>query len=189
MNPPRLSIAFLFLLSWLGVFAQTQFAGFRDLLGAPFSILPALIAYSALTHGLWTTTALAVVTGLWVDSLSASKLGVSVAPHFLVALLLHLRSHLILRDQRYAQFWIGFGSGAVIHVLVLLLLSAGQREPLSGWATFWQIPLMSLMNGVACPAAFILFDALGLAFDYRPVTQSSFRSDRQTVRGRHDRIH
>lgn len=189
MNQQRLNIAFLFLTAWLGVFCQTQFAGIRATLGAPVAIVPALIAYSALTHGILATTSLAVVSGLWIDSLSSSRLGVSVGPHFLVGFLLHSRRHLILRDLRYAQFWIGFGSGAAVNVLILLLLSAGQRQPLAGWATLWQIPWTAFLNGLACPGAFVVFDWLEGVFGYRPVTQSSFRADRETVRGRHDRIH
>lgn len=189
MNQPGLNIAFLFLASWLLVFGQTQFAGIRAWLGAPVAIIPALVAYSAMTHGIVATTTLAVVSGLWIDSLSSSRLGVSVAPLFLVGFLLHSRRHLILRDLRYAQFWIGFGSGACSNLLVLLLLSAGQRQPLVGWPTLWQIPFLAFLNGLACPAAFIAFDWLEDVFGYRPVTQSSFRSDRETVRGRHDRIH
>jgi hypothetical protein len=189
MNLHRLSIAFLFLVTWLAVFAQTQFFGIRQWLGVPLALVPALVSYAALTHGIVITSAISILAGLWIDSLSASNLGVSVAPHFLLGFALQLRRHLILRDQRYAQFWIGFGAGISVNLLVLLLLSAGSREPLSGWFTLWQIPMLGLLNGVACPAAFLLFDALERTFDYRPVFQSSFRNDRETVRGRHDRIH
>lgn len=182
----RLSLFFLFLVTWLAVFAQVQFVVLRDWLGVPPSIIPAIVAYAALTHGITVSTLLPVIAGLWIDSLSASRLGVSIAPLFTLGFLLQLRRHLILRDQRYAQFWIGFGAGFGVNLFVLLLLSAGRREPVSGWITLWQLPLLGLINGLACPGLFLLFDALHDTFDYRPVTQSSFRADRETKRGRHD---
>jgi cell shape-determining protein MreD len=189
MNLSRVTLAFVFLVTWLAVFAQTQFVGLRHWLGIPLAVVPALVSYTALTHGIAVTTALSVLAGLWIDSLSASRLGVSVGPLFLLGFLLHLRRHLILRDQRYAQFWIGFGAGVSVNLLVLMLLSAGQREPISGWFSLWQIPMLGILNGAACPGAFVLFDALERTFGYRPATQSGFRSDREIVRGRHDRIH
>ena len=174
----------LFFVAWLAVFAQTQFAPVTSLLGAPLGFLPALIVYAALTSRLAVLTGLAVFAGLALDALSAHRLGAGLPPLFAVGFLIHARQHLILRDQLYAQFWLGAGAGLAVPLLTLLLLSSGHRSPISGWATLWQLLVSALLNGAMCPACFRLFDRLRDAFEYRPVTESSFRPDRELKRGR-----
>ena len=49
----RFTLILLFLVTWLSVFAQTQFSGLRLWLNVPMALSPALICYAALTHG-WT---------------------------------------------------------------------------------------------------------------------------------------
>jgi cell shape-determining protein MreD len=121
---------------------------------------------------------------LALDSLSANRLGVSVLPLFAAGFLIHTRRQVILRDQAYAQFWLGFGTAVLVPLATLIVLSLGQRDPLHGWSTVWQLALNGVFNGVLCPACFALFDALRRTFDYQPVAESSFRPDRQIKRGR-----
>ena len=47
----RFTLILLFLVTWLSVFAQTQFSGLRQWLTVPMALSPALICYAALTHG------------------------------------------------------------------------------------------------------------------------------------------
>ncbi len=180
----RFTLIFLFLVTWMSVFAQTQFSTLRQLLSVPLALSPALVCYAALTHGFGVTISLAVLSGLWIDSLSASPLGVSIMPLFLLGFTLQLQRHLILRDQGFAQFWIGLGAGTGVPLLTLGVLSLTRSQPVTGGFTFIQLLLMGLLNGVVCPALFWMFDFLHRIFDYRPLTTSSFRTDRETVRGR-----
>lgn len=175
----------LFVVTWLAVFAATQFAPLAGWLGVPLALVPGVIVYAALTHHLLLTTALCIFAGLGVDALSANRLGVSVAPLFLAGFLIHTRRHLILRAQAYAQFWLGLATAVFVPLATLTIMSFGQREPLRGWSTVWQLALTGGLNGVLCPAWFLLFDALRRTFDYQPVAESSFRPDRQIKRGRH----
>ena len=55
---------------------------------------------------------------------------------------------------------------------------------MTGGFTVIHLLLLGLINGVACPFLFRMFDFLHRVFDYRPLTTSSFRPDRETVRGR-----
>lgn len=174
----------LFVVTWLAVFASTQFAPLAGWLGTPLSFVPAVIVYAALTNHLLLTTTLAVAAGLGLDSLSANRLGVSVLPMFLAGFLIHTRRHVILRDQTYAQFWLGLGTAVLVPLATWVIMSAGQREPIHGWLTVWQLAVSGLLNGALCPACFVLFDALRRTFDYQPVAESSFRPDRQIKRGR-----
>jgi cell shape-determining protein MreD len=174
----------LFFFAWLAVFAQTQFRPVTNLFGTPLAVLPALLVYAALTNRLPTVAALAMLGGLGLDSLSANPLGVSILPLFVVGFGLHLRQHLILRDQRYAQFWLGFAAGILVPLLTLLLLRLDSRPPIVGPLLLWQLLVTGLLNGVVCPGVFRLFDALHGAFDYKPVIEGSFRPDREIKRGR-----
>jgi rod shape-determining protein MreD len=174
----------LFFFAWLAVFAQTQFRPVTNLLGAPVALLPALLVYAALTNSLVTVAVLAVTAGVALDTLSANPIGVSVLPLFAVGFGLHLRQQLILRDQTYAQFWLGLGAGVAIPLLTLLLLWTGSDQPIQGSFLLWQLLVTGLLNGALCPAVFRLFDALHRTFDYQPVITDSFRPDRQIKRGR-----
>ncbi|HTH47829.1 MAG TPA: hypothetical protein VMB21_09985 [Candidatus Limnocylindria bacterium] len=174
----------LFFVAWLAVFAQTQFAPVARALGTVPGLVPALLVYAALTSHLAVVTGLAVFAALALDSLSASRLGVSLPSMFAVVFLIHARQQLILRDQLYAQFWLGLGAGLFVPLATLAVLSLGQVLPISGGATLWHLLLSALANGLMCPAFFRLFDALRHTFDYQPIAESSFRPDRQIKRGR-----
>lgn len=174
----------LFFVGWLAVFAQTQFAPVAGLLGTPPGFIPALIVYAALTSHLAVVTGLTIFAALTLDSLSANRLGASLVPMFAAGFLIHTRQHLILRDQLFAQFWLGLGTGFCLPLATLALLSLGQAPPITGAATFGHLLLSAVGNGLMCPACFRLFDALRRTFEYRPVAESSFRPDRQIKRGR-----
>ena len=181
----RLPVVILFVVAWLAVFAQTQFAALHDWLGVPLSALPALLVYAALTHELILVMGFAVTGAIWVDALSASRFGVSLLPMGLFAYLVQTRSHLILREQRFAQFWLGFGGGVAVPVATVGLLQLGQRQPAVTTGSLWQLLVLGLFNGFLTPLAFRLFDHLNGTFNYQVVSTQSFRTDRQIVRGRH----
>ncbi len=174
----------LFFAAWLAVFAQTQFAPVAGLLGAPLCIVPALVVYAALTSNIAVMTGLVLFAGMAIDSLSANRVGVSLPPLFVVGFLVHARQHLILRDQVYAQVWLGIGAGWAVPLGTQTLLSMVRPEPISGWPTLWHLVFGAALNGAMCPLCFVLFGRLRDAFDYRPVVESSFRPDRQIKRGR-----
>lgn len=174
----------LFVVTWLAIFAQTQFAMVTNFLGAPLSFVPAIVVYAALTSRLAMVTGLIVFAALGMDSLASGRFGVSLPPFFAIGFLIHVRQHLILREQRYAQFWLGFGAGLAVPVTTLMLLSFAQVSPIHGWATLWHLLVSAVGNGLLCPAFFRLFDGLRHTFEYQPVHESSFRADRQIKRGR-----
>lgn len=179
-----LSPLLLFLVTWLTVFAGTQFAPVAGWLGLPLNLVPALLVYAALTNHLAVVVTLSGFAALGLDALSANRLGVSLLPMFTAAFVVHVRRHVILREQTYAQFWLGLGTSAFVSLATLAMLSLAERQPISGWFLLWQLPATALVNGLLCPACFRLFDALRRTFEYQPVTESSFRPDRQIKRGR-----
>lgn len=167
--------------AFVAVFAQSAFSG---LFGAQIDLLPALMVYATLTSGLPTVAALALCGGLWFDSLSANPLGISVLPLAGIGCVLSLRRDLLLRDQMFAQFVLGLLASFAAPTTTLLFMLTVGINPLIGWGTFWQLTVMTLVGGAATPLFFRLFGALTNVFQYREVTSTSFRPDREIRRGR-----
>jgi len=170
--------------AFVAVFLEASCDGFHRLLGAQIDLLPALMVYASLTCEIAGVALLAVLGGLWLDTLSYNPLGVSVLPLFAVGFLVYPRRGLILRDQLYARFVLGLTASAIVPLLTLLIMLSMRRTPLLGWATIWQLLVMSVGGGLLTPACFWLFDSINRALSYRPAVQSSFRPDRDIKRGR-----
>jgi len=170
--------------AFLAVFWEAAFNGVRHLLGAQIDLLPPLMVYASLSADLVVVALLAALGGLWFDSLSANPLGVSVPPLFLVGLVIHSNRELILREQTFAQFVLGFGASAAAPLLTELLLLTTRHVPLFGWGTLWQWIVLSVGGAIATPVCFELFGWLQRALVHNRASQSSFRPDREIRRGR-----
>jgi hypothetical protein len=170
--------------AFLAVFWEAAFPGTARWFKTQVDLLPALMVYASLCAGWPAVALLAVGGGLFFDSLSANPLGVTILPLFAVGTAIRAWRELLLRDQPYAQCVLGFVASAVAPLLaVLLLLTVGQ-SPLLGWGSLWQWWVMSVGGAVAAPLFFFLFGWCERVFGYRPVTQTSFRPDREIRRGR-----
>jgi len=170
--------------AFLVVFSEAFFSGTRHWLGAQVDLLPALMIYAALRCNISVVSLLAVLGGLWFDSLSEGPLGLSILPLFAVGFPIYLQRDLILRELPFAQLILGgIASGVVPLIKVLFLLTAG-REPLLGWGSLWQWVVMVVGGAVATPVFFALFDWCDHALGYQPRTETSFRPDREILRRR-----
>jgi rod shape-determining protein MreD len=175
---------FILLTAFLAVFWEAAFHGLSHLLRAQIDFLPPLMVYASLSASLSAVTLLAVLGGLWFDSLSANPLGVTVLPLFVVGLGIHLYRELILRDQFFAQIALGFAASAMAPILTLVLLLTTGHRPLLGWGTLWQLVVMSVGGAIATPLCFEAFKLINRAFGPRQPSESSFRPDREIRRGR-----
>ena len=170
--------------AFLAVFGQSVLFGPRHWFGAQIDLLPALMIYAALDTNIAVVSLLAVLGGLWFDSLSADPLGISILPLFVAGFPICLQRDLILRELPFAQLVLGGVASAVVPALkVLLLLTAGQH-PLLGWGSLWQWMVMTAGGAVATPILFSLFRWCEHALGYQPLTEISFRPDREIQRGR-----
>jgi cell shape-determining protein MreD len=174
----------ILIVAYLLVWLQATFNELRGLLGAQIDLLPSLIVYVALSSGIVSLTIVSVCAGLWLDSLSANPLGVSLLPLFLIGLLIQRNRDFILRDQTYAQMVIGFAASAAAPFLIVVLLLNLDERPLLGWFSLWQWLLMSIAGALMTPVWFRVFDLAGKALNYRPLGETSFRPDREIKRGR-----
>ena len=174
----------LFVTAFIAVFLQALFSGVRGWVGAQIDPMPALMVFAALQTRLRTVILLAVCGGLWLDSLSANPLGVSVLPLFGVGFVIYLQRELILRDLTFAQFALGLSASLAVPILKLLLLFSMGLSPLVGWGTVWQLLVMSAAGGVLAPLFFRYFQMLRQAFFHPPVKELGFRPDREIRRGK-----
>jgi cell shape-determining protein MreD len=116
--------------------------------------------------------------------LSANPLAISILPLFLIAFSVQRSRELILREERYAQFCLGFAASTAAPILTLLLLLGVGHKPLIGWGSLWQWFVMGLVGGALTPVCFWLFDRIDRAFNYQRQLETSFRPDREIKRGR-----
>jgi rod shape-determining protein MreD len=170
--------------AFLAVFAETIFSAPRHLLGAQIDLLPALMVYAALNTNITSLSLLAVCGGLWFDSLSANPLGITIFPLFAIGFPIFLKRDLILRELPFAQLVLGAIASAAVPVLTVLFLLSGGNEPLLGWGSIWQWLVMTVGGALATPVIFSLFDWCNHALGYQPRTETSFRSDREILRGK-----
>ena len=171
--------------AFLTIFAETVISAPRDLLGAQIDLLPALMIFTALSSDLVTVSLLAVFGGLGLDSLSANPLGISIVPLMLVGFPVYLRRDLILRGFPFAQSVLGAAASAIVPALVLVLLLNGGTQPLVGWGSLWQLIVMTAGGAVATPIIFAFFAWCDRTLGYQPRSETSFRPDREILRGRH----
>ncbi len=170
--------------AFLAVFGEAVFSGPRHWLGAQIDLLPALMIYAALDTNIAAVCLLAVFGGLGFDSFSANPLGLTILPLLAVGLPIFLKRDLILRELPFAQLVLGgIASAAAPLLAVLLLLSAG-KPPLLGWGSLWQWMVMTAGGAVATPFVFAFFGWCDHALGYKPVTETSFRPDREILRDR-----
>ncbi|MFN7138964.1 MAG: hypothetical protein ACK4UN_06475 [Limisphaerales bacterium] len=185
MNP--INHILVILAAYLAVYMQATFDVFRDLFGVQLDLLPTLIVYASLTHGILFVGLLAFWSGLFYDSLSANPLGISVLPLFFVGLMIYFFRTLLLRERTYAQFVLGTAACAAVPVFTLMGLFTLNQNPLFGVGTLWQILLMAGIGGVLTPVIFRVLDRISRTFNYAPLPESSFRPDREIKRGRGQR--
>jgi rod shape-determining protein MreD len=182
MNPLQTILILAF--AFLTVFAESVLSAPRYLLGAQIDLLPGLMVFTALSSEIWTVALLAILGGLGYDSLSANPLGVSIIPLMLVGFMVHARHDLILRSLPFAQFMLGVAASAVVPALVLILLLNGGKQPLIGWSSIWQWLVMTTGGALATPIIFAFFAWCDRNLGYQPMSENSFRPDREILRDR-----
>ncbi len=174
----------LILSAFLAVYLQSTFDLFRNFFGTQFDLLPALIVYAALTHGILFVAGMAFCSGLFCDALSANPLGISILPLFLVGMFIYLFRNLLLRERTYAQFVLGITAGVMVPLLTLLALFTASEHPFFGAGTIFQLLLLGLLGGLITPLIFRVLDSVGRNFNYATLPESSFRPDREIKRGK-----
>lgn len=171
--------------AYLLVFVQSHWQGPRLWLGFQPDLTPALLVCAGLALGAGQVSSAAVLTGLWLDSLSANPLGLSVLPLFVAGWAVFSFRDLILRNELVAQFYLGTAAGALVPLLQAWLLQLVDSNPLLGW----QMGAWCLINALLCGVAVPVFDRLAKLLDRwlsHPVHDPNRwpNANRQIVRGK-----
>ena len=127
-----------------------------------------------------------MLTGLWLDSLSANPLGLSVLPLFIAGWAVFTFRDLIMRDELVAQFYLGTAAGAAVPLLQVWLLWLVGAAPLFGWemGVWWLIN--ALFCGVAVPVFAKFVKLLDRWFSHPLHDPNRWPNEnRQIVRGKH----
>lgn len=180
-----LNLILVLFAAFLAVYLQSSVDWLRNVTGAQIDLLPALIVYAALTHEIEFLATLAICSGLWLDSLSANPLGVSVLPLFVVGLVVFRFRSLLLRELTYAQFVLGLMASAAVPALTLVTLLTFDANPILGWGSLWQWFVVSILGAIATPVCFQFFDWMNRTLSYARTSETSFRADREIRHGRH----
>lgn len=180
----KLQLTLLLVVSFVAVYWQAVFEPFRRLLGTQPDLLPSLVVYAALAHGMPGVLMVALSGGLFVDSLSMNPLGASILPLFAAGLAITFWRDLVLREETFAQMLLGAAASAFVAVISLLLLLTAGHTPALGWGTLWQLAVMTAAGAVATPLWFAVFAILTRAFSYTRLPENAFRPDREIRRGR-----
>jgi len=179
-----LNFAAIFVVAYLSVFLEASFTFVRVWLGTQPDLLPPLMVYCGLSTGLISLSLVAVLAGIWFDSLSSNPLGVSVLPLFVVGWAVYSGRELFLRDQPYARLILGAAGSAVAPFLTVLMLWGCGSKPLVGWGSLWQWIVLTVSGGLVTPILFWMFDRLNSALSYSRTSELTFRPDREIKRGR-----
>jgi rod shape-determining protein MreD len=184
MNPHRMNLVALGLMSYLAVFLAARFHGFRMLTGAQFDFLPGLVVVAAMMHGISAVLVVSITGGLLFDSLSSNPLGVTTLVLATVGTFVYLNRDLLLRDQTYPQFIVGAGASAAAPVMSYIAVSGFGMHPLIDWTSLWVWFVMAVTGALTTPIWFSVFQKVDRALHYQVVPESSFRPDREIQRGR-----
>ena len=172
--------------AYLLVFVQSHWSVPRLWLGFQPDLTPALLVCVGLSLGIGQVSTSAMLTGLWLDSLSANPLGLSVPPLFIVGWMMFTFRELIVQDDLVAQFYLGSAAGAAVPLLQLWLLWMVGADPLIGWS----MGIWWLVNAACCGVAVPLFEKLGRLLNRwfsHPLHEPNrwHNENRQIVRSKH----
>ena len=169
--------------AYMIVFLQSHCHAPRLWLGFQPDLTPAILVCAGLMLAAGQVTSTAILTGLWLDSLSANPLGISVLPLFVAGWAVMNFRELILREEFVVQFYLGTIAGAAVPLLQLLLLQLVGENPLLGWQMTWWCLVNALFCGVAVPVFCYIVNIFDRWFSHPPYDSSNWPNEnRQIVR-------
>ena len=167
------------------IFLQSHWQMPRLWLGFQPDLTPALMVFVGLTMGAGYVSSIALMSGLWLDSLSANPFGMSVLPLFLVGWIVFCFRKKIMAVEFMAQIYLGILGGLLVFLLQLTLLKLLSFNPLIGWGMFFFAMLNAFFCGLAVPFFYLLhkwFKSLFSHSSYEPNNWGN--NNRQIVRGK-----
>ena len=181
----RSTFTCMILVAMASVYLEARWSIIEGRWRAQVDLLPVFAAYAALHGGRRVMVGVALVSGTWLDLLSANPLGTSLLSLTLTSFILHGAHEMILKGQLAAQSFICFSAGALNTFMSVLFLWGSGMEPLIGWGTPWQIMVNALVCGLVGPFLFIILNQLDRWVSYEPMAKPWHRTVVEVKRNRH----
>ena len=167
------------------IFLQSHWQVPRFWLGFQPDLTPALMVFVGLTMGAGYVSTIALMSGLWLDSLSANPFGMSIFPLFLVGWIVFCFRKKIMAVEFMAQIYLGILGGLLVFLLQLTLLKLLSFNPLIGWGMFFFTMLNAFFCGLAVPFFYLLHKWFKSLFSHSSYEPNNWRNNnRQIVRGK-----
>jgi hypothetical protein len=167
------------------IFLQSHWQMPRLWLGFQPDLTPALMVFVGLTMGAGYVSSIALMSGLWLDSLSANPFGMSILPLFLVGWIVFCFRKKIMAVEFMAQIYLGILGGLLVFLLQLTLLMLFSFNPLIGWEMIFLAMLNAFFCGVAVPFFYLLHKWFKSLFSHSSHEPNKWRNNnRQIVRGK-----
>ena len=133
------------------IFLQSHWQEPRLWLRFQPDLTPALMVFVGLTMGAGYVSSIALMSGLWLDSLSANPFGMSIFPLFLVGWIVFCFRKKIMAVEFMAQIYLGILGGLLVFLLQLTLLKLLSFNPLIGWGMFFFCYVKCIFLWLSCP--------------------------------------
>ena len=167
------------------IFLQSHWQVPRLWLGFQPDLTPALMVFVGLTMGAGYVSSIALMSGLWLDSLSANPFGMSILPLFLVGWIVFCFRKKIMAVEFMAQIYLGILGGILVFLLQLTLLKLLSFNPLIGWGMVFFAMLNAFFCGLAVPFFYLLHKWFKSLFSHSSHEPNKWRNNnRQIVRGK-----
>ena len=167
------------------IFLQSHWQMPRLWLGFQPDLTPALMVFVGLTMGAGYVSSIALMSGLWLDSLSANPFGMSILPLFLVGWIVFCFRKKIMAVEFMAQIYLGILGGLIVFLLQLTLLILLSFNPLIGWEMIFLAMLNAFFCGLAVPFFYLLHKWFKSLFSHSSHEPNKWRNNnRQIVRGK-----
>jgi rod shape-determining protein MreD len=172
-------------LALLAVFVTAAWGLPRVWLGSPLSVLPPVLICAAFQEEGSSWQWVAVAGGLARDALSLDPLGASILPLYVTGWLLNANRELLLSELVFAQAVLGLAVGAAVPLLTLGFVIASGDGPVLGGRLLWQWVVLTLSGGLLTPLMFRVWQRLEGWFAHPVIQTTSFREDREILRGKY----
>ena len=167
------------------IFLQSHWQVPRIWLGFQPDLTPALMVFVGLTMGAGYVSSIALMSGLWLDSLSANPFGMSIFPLFLVGWIVFCFRKKIMAVEFMAQIYLGILGGLLVFLLLLTVLILLSFYPLFGWGMFFFAMLYAVFCGLAVPFFYLLHKCFKSLFSHSSYEPNNWgNNNRQIVRGK-----
>lgn len=177
----RFEILTLILMAYLLICLQVVFNGWIIWIHG-YIWFPALaIAYAISRSSIEAALVICVVAGLWIDSLSLNRFGISIIAFVLSALLADRAWKNWSGDSYLGVFAPGCIVGSFFPIFSIIILLVAGEQPQMGWRFYISIPISGLIIGLLLPLFKNVMDFIMQTLQFKPVIDQRYKGRRENL--------